>query len=74
MERQEALSKRLKEICEEKNISYAQLAKKCGMSVRVVYRLYNGMTSNPSIYTMITICDALDISLDDFFCSEEFRK
>lgn len=61
------LAKRLKDICQEKSISYRELSEKCGMPVTRIVRIANGMTKNPGIYTMIAICDGLGVSLDEFF-------
>ena len=74
MEQNTVLANRLKEVCEEKNISYSTLAEKSGVPVRRIYRLASGMTSNPGIYTMMSICDGLEISLDEFFGTDEFKE
>lgn len=68
------LGNRLKELCQEKNISYRELGEKIGMSGTRIARIANGMTSNPSVYTMIQICDGLGVSLDEFFGTDEFKE
>jgi len=73
MERNVLLSNRLKELCEEKGMTWQALAEKSGMPVKRVYRIYVGQTSNPSVFTMIQICKGLDISLDEFFGTDEFK-
>lgn len=69
-----ALANRLKELCQEKNISYRELGEKIGMSGTRIARIANGMTSNPGVYTMIQICDGLGVSLDEFFGTDEFKE
>lgn len=68
------LGNRLKELCQEKNISYRELGEKIGMSGTRIVRIANGMTSNPGVYTMIQICDGLGVSLDEFFGTDEFKE
>lgn len=68
------LGNRLKELCQEKNISYRELGEKIGMSGTRIARIANGMTSNPGVYTMIQICDGLGVSLDEFFGTDEFKE
>ena len=74
MESKIVLANRLKEVCQEKNITYRELGEKIGMPVGRIYRIATGMTSNPGIFTMIRLCDGLEISLDEFFGTEEFKK
>ena len=69
-----ALANRLKELCQEKNISYRALGEKIGMPETQIIRMALGVTRNPSIYTMISICDALGVSLDEFFGTDEFKE
>lgn len=67
------LANRLKDLCKEKGISYQELAEKADMSVKRVYRLASGMTADPGVFTMMSICDALGVTLDEFFGTEEFK-
>lgn len=68
-----ALANRLKELCQEKNISYRELGEKIGMSPTRIARIAHGNTSNPGIYTMMDICNGLGVSLDEFFGTAEFK-
>lgn len=70
----EVLANRLKELCQEKNITYHQLGEKIGMPPTRIMRIVYGNTSNPGIYTMMDICDGLGVSLDEFFGTEEFKE
>ena len=73
MEQNTALANRLKSLCEEKGISYADLAQKSGIPVRRIQRMAFGATSNPTVFMMLRICDALGITLDEFFGTDEFK-
>lgn len=72
MEQNIVLSNRIKELMEEKGLSYNELAEKSGLPVRRVYRMANGLVSNPGIFIMIQLCKGLDLSLDEFVGTEAF--
>ena len=72
--RSAALANRLKQVCQEKNITYRELGDKIGMPAKRIQRIAYGLTENPGIYTIISICDGLEISLDEFFNTEEFKE
>ena len=74
MERSELLSNRLKELCKEKNLTYQRLSELTCIPVNRVYRLYNGLISNPSVFLMLDICEALGVTLDEFFDTEDFKE
>ena len=67
------LGKRLKELCEEKGITYVELAEKVGCSKRTIMRIVQGAPASISVFRMITICSALGVTLDEFFDTEEFK-
>lgn len=74
MDQSTAIADRIIQVCEEKNMSLEELAKKSDISLRTIYRMTHGMTGNRGIFMMISICDALGITLDEFFGSEEFKE
>ena len=74
MEGSKALANRLKQVCEEKNMTYGELAEKSGVPVKTIYRMSNGTSAARGIYNVINICDGLGISLDEFFGTEEFKE
>lgn len=55
---------KLKTICKQKHVSQYALAKKTGMSTSSMSCLMKGKTK-PYIYTMLMICDALDVSIGE---------
>ncbi len=73
METNILLANRLKELCEEKNLSYNALAEKSGLPVRRIYRMACGGTSNPGVFVMMQLCNGLGMSLDEFFATDEFK-
>ena len=68
------IAKRFQEICKEKNMTYQMVSELACMPINRVYRIYNGITSNPSVFAMIDICEALGVTLDEFFGTEEFKN
>ena len=55
---------KLRAICQNKNISQYALSKATGMSTSSLSCLMRGETK-PYIYTVLTICDALDVTIAD---------
>ena len=55
---------KLKLICNQKNITQYALAKATGMSTSSMSCLMRGATK-PYVYTVLTICDALDVTIAD---------
>jgi hypothetical protein len=43
-----------------------------GINIRPHSRMQNGSTKNPGIFTIHKICEGFEISLKDFFDTEEF--
>lgn len=65
-EEYQAMLKRLREICQQKNMTQYALAKVTGMSTSSMNNLMKGVT-RPYIYTILMICEALDVSIGELF-------
>ena len=63
-------TKRIDELNMERNWSRYELSKHSGVSESTINNIYN-RGSIPSINTLESLCDAFDISLSQFFCTEE---
>lgn len=70
----EAISKKLNNICNERNISVNKLASMSCLTQSTVQHLINGDSKNPKLLTIIRICDGLDIDIKDFFADDLFRN
>lgn len=70
----EAISKKINKICNERNISVNKLANMSLLTQSTVQHLVNGDSKNPKLLTIIRICDGLDMSLEEFFADDLFRK
>ena len=65
---------RLMELCREKNVTFYGLARSAAVPPSTVKSILNGASRNPGIVTIKMLCDALEISLAEFFDTEEFRN
>lgn len=67
-----AVVERFKNICSERNIKMNELAIISGVTPSSVYSMLDSKRHNISIVLIKKLCDGLDISLAEFFDSEEF--
>lgn len=44
------------------------------MPINTVMHIVNGATVNPGIFTLAKLCSGLDVSLMEFFDTEEFEN
>ncbi len=68
----ECVVKRFKSICSERKISYNHLANLAGVTPSTVYSMLDPSRKEVTINLIKILCDGLDMSLKDFFDSEEF--
>ena len=66
--------KRIRELCAERNITPNALSYLSGVSQSTVKSILNGESKNPGIVTIKKLCDGLEISVIDFFNTEEFKN
>lgn len=74
MEQSRAIAERLKALMKEKGLSYNELAERCNMPVRRIYRMASMGASNPGIFTMCRICEGLGVTLDEFMGTEQMQE
>lgn len=74
MKIQEAVVKRIYELCKIYEITPNALSYKAGISQSTVKSITNGESLNTGIVTIKKICDGLDISINDFFNTEYFQN
>lgn len=68
--------KRFKEIMQERNMTPNALAVMSGVTPSTIKNIVNpnGGSHNPRIVTIKKICDGLEITLAEFFDTEEFNN
>ncbi len=66
--------KRIYDLCKERGITPNALSYLSGISQSTVKSILNGESKNPGIVTLKKICDGLDITIIEFFDTEEYHK
>lgn len=65
---------RIFKLCDERNISVNKLATICAISPSSIKSILYGRSQNPKLLTIKMICDGLDITLSEFFDTEDFNN
>ncbi len=65
---------RFKYLCKERNIKVNELANISGVTPSTAYSMLDKNRRDISITTIKKFCDGLEITLGEFFSSEEFDK
>lgn len=68
----ETVKNRLVFLCGEKRITINKLATESGVAPSTIKNILYGKSTNPGIVTLKKLCDGLDVSLIEFFNTEEF--
>jgi transcriptional regulator with XRE-family HTH domain len=63
---------RIRELCDERDISYTELSRRAGMTPSTIYSLLQPKRRDVSAITVKKICDGFDITLGEFFSTPEF--
>lgn len=66
--------KRIYELCKEREITPNALSYMAGVSQSTIKSILNGKSKNPGIVTIKKLCDGLDISIIDFFNTDDFKN
>lgn len=69
----DAILKRIYEICEQQNKTICEICLNGGSSPSSIYDLEKGRTNYPRIITIARFCDGAGISLSEFFDSILFE-
>ena len=67
------IANRILQLCQERNLSLNALANLSAVPPSTLKSIMNGDSRNPGIVTIKLLCDGWDISLSDFFDTDEFR-
>ncbi len=70
----DAIVKRVLEICEERGTSICDACLKGGMSPSSIYDLIKGRTKCSKIITVKRFCEGVDITLSEFFDRDYFNS
>lgn len=70
---QQTLKARIDQLCKVKGYTYYNLAYKSSVPITTLLHVMNGESANPGLYTIVKICDGLDMTLMEFFNTKEFE-
>lgn len=73
MKLNEAIIRRIKEICHERGISVCEAALGGGKSPSAIYDLVKGRTQCSKVATIRSFCEGAGITLSEFFDAEYFN-
>ena len=74
MDVKDVIVKRFAQLCLEKNIKINELATLSGVTPSTAYSMMDSSRRDVSIRTIKKFCDGLDITLGEFFSTEEFNN
>ena len=67
-----AVRNRILQLCGEREISINKLATICALPPSSIKNILYGKSQNPKLITIKMICDGLEITLGEFFCTPDF--
>ena len=73
MKLNDAIIKRIEEICKEQNSNVCDIALNGGMSPSAIYDLIKGRTKCSKVITIKRFCEGAGITLSDFFDKDYFN-
>lgn len=73
MKLEEAITKRIYALCDEREITPNKLANMAGMPAGSLKSIFYWKSKNPGTRAILDICQALEISLFDFFNDDLFN-
>lgn len=69
----EAITKRILELCKEREITPNKLGTISGVEPSTITSIFYGKSKNPGIVTIKALCDGLNINIFDFFNTDDFK-
>ena len=70
----ETVKNRILQLLGEKKMSIHKLAMESAVAPSTIKNILYGKSVNPGIVTLKMLCDGLNVSLYEFFNTEEFRE
>lgn len=72
MNTQEAIAQRIRSLCKKYNLTPNRLSTISAVPQATIKSILNGESKNPGIVTIKKLCDGLEITLGEFFSTQEF--
>ena len=73
MKLEQAITNRILALCKERDIAPNKLANMAGLPSSTIRCIFYGRSKNPGTRTLLDICQALDITLYEFFNDDLFK-
>ena len=70
----EQVKNRIMVLCEQKRLSIHGLAMESGVAPSTIKNILYGKSKNPGIVTIKMLCDGFNVSLIEFFDTQEFKN
>lgn len=70
----DTVAQRFAQICRSREISINELATRSGVTPSTVYSMMDARRRELSITTIKKLCDGLDMSLGEFFSTDDFDR
>ncbi len=74
MKLNDAIVKRIEEICNERNSNVCDIALRGGMSPSAIYDIFKGRTKCSKVITVKRFCEGAGITLSEFFDRDYFNE
>lgn len=74
MNTQQAVARRILQLCRNRQITPNGLSNLAAVSQSTIKSILNGESRNPGIVTIKKLCDGFNITLGEFFSTEEFDR
>ena len=71
MDTREAIANRIRQLCKEHGITPNALSNIAAVPQATVKSIVNGESKNPGAVTIKKLCDGLEITLGEFFSTQE---
>ena len=68
----QAVAKRIRDLCAKRGITPNGISLISGVPQATVKSILNGESKNPGIVTIKKLCDGFEITLGEFFSTEDF--
>lgn len=74
MKLEEAITRRILNLCNKRDITPNKLATMAGMPSGTLKSIFYGKSKNPGTRTLFDLCQALDMNIFDFFDDDLFKN
>ena len=68
----QAIAYRIRQLCEEHDISFNKLGNISGVTQSTINNIVSGRNNSATVSTIKKLCDGLGITLGEFFSTPEF--